>query len=266
MLAISKAISKTTSPLALIPFITAGYPNFNATLEIINLLDEQGVDAIELGVPYSDALADGFVIQEASRVALSNEIYVNQILALLREASVNTKAPIIIFTYFNPILSRGIEVFVKEIAQCGAQGLIVPDLPLEESDYLIALCAYYNIELIVFVSPASSENRIQDIIRKAPGCIYLVSSYGVTGFKNAFTTDLKKLTEIIKKKTSKSIMLGFGISSETHVSQIMGTGLNIDALVIGSAFINKITASYHLGAYHQLSEFCANIKGAIGKI
>lgn len=264
MLKISESISTTSgSQLALVPFITAGYPNFDATLKVIDLLDKQGAQAIELGIPYSDALADGVVIQEASRLALKQKTYIDQVLMLLQKATANVKTPIIIFTYFNPVLSRGIKLFIQEIAYFGAKGLIVPDLPLEESEYLIALCAYYNIELILFISPNSSEERIQEIVLRAPGCIYLVSSYGVTGFKHGFTDGLKNLVRVVKQKTDKCIMLGFGISSEKHVNQIIDWDLDIDALVIGTAFINKITASYHSGNYDQFNLFCSSIKNAI---
>ena len=263
MLTISEAISNTGLKSALIPFITAGYPNIDVTLQVIQLLDKHKVNAIELGIPYSDALADGSVIQESSRIALEQKTYIDQVLILLSKLSSNIKAPIIIFTYFNPILSRGLHRFIEEIYKLGVKGLVVPDLPLEESDYLIALCSYYNIELILFVSPSSSESRIKEIVLKAPGCIYLVSSYGVTGLRSAIELNIQNLVQIIKHNTNKSIMLGFGISNEKQVAEIINLDLKIDAIVMGSAFINYITSSYYNNSYEILDSFCNKIKNVI---
>lgn len=263
MLTISNAISNTSLKSALIPFITAGYPNLRVTSKVINLLDKQGVHAIELGIPYSDALADGILIQESSRIALEQKVYINQILTLVKQLSKNISAPIIIFTYLNPILSRGIDTFIREIAESGAKGLVIPDLPLEESDYFIAISNYYNIELILFISPASPEARIQEIILKAPGCIYLVSSYGVTGLRQRLGENLYQLVQKIKNNTNKRIMLGFGISNEQQVSEIMKYNLNVDAIVMGSAFIREITYSYNNNNYEHLNLFCQKIKNAM---
>ena len=260
MLTISNAISNTNLKSALIPFVIAGYPNLKVTSKVIHLLDNQGVHAIELGIPYSDALADGILIQESSRIALEQKICLDQILTLVNELNRSIRAPIIIFTYLNPILSKGIDSFIKEISDAGAKGLVVPDLPLEESDYFIAICSFYNIELILFISPASSEARVQEIISKAPGCIYVVSSYGVTGLRKSLGTNLYQLVQKIKNNTNKRIMLGFGISNERQVSEIMQYDLKVDAIVMGSAFIRQIAYSYESDNYENLNIFCQNIK------
>ena len=263
MLTISNAISSTGLKSALIPFITAGYPNLKVTSKIIHLLDKQAVQAIELGIPYSDALADGILIQESSRIALEQEIYIDKILNLLDELNPSIRAPIIIFTYLNPILSRGINSFIRAIAKVGVKGLVVPDLPLEEADYFIAICGFYDIELILFISPASSEARVQEIILKAPGCIYVVSSYGVTGLRKNLEENLCQLVQKIKNNTNKRIMLGFGISNEQQVSEIMKYDIKVDAIVMGSAFIKQITYSHDSNDYGHLSMFCKNIKASM---
>lgn len=263
MLQISNAISNTSLKSALVPFITAGYPSLDITSKILNLLDSQGVHAIELGIPYSDALADGVVIQESSSVALSQKTYVDDIFMLLKKVSMTIKAPIIIFTYLNPILSKGIDVFVKELSESGAKGLVIPDLPLEESDYFIDICKYYEIELILFISPASKEKRIKETLLKAPGCIYLVSSYGVTGIRDNIDSNISNIINIIKKNSNKRIMLGFGISNEKNVKDILSLQLNIDAIVVGSAFINQITYSYKHNNYSNINEFCNSIQNAM---
>nr|YP_010471174.1 tryptophan synthase alpha subunit [Synarthrophyton patena]UVF63003.1 tryptophan synthase alpha subunit [Synarthrophyton patena] len=264
MLIITETISSVKSKSALVPFITAGYPSIDATIEIIYLLDKSGANVIELGIPYSDALADGLVIQESSRVALEQRTYIDQVLLLLNQITPNLITPIIIFTYYNPILSRGLDIFIKEIAESGVKGLVVPDLPLEESDYLISLCFKYDIELILFVSPTSSEKRIKTIIAKAPGCIYLLSSCGVTGLRKSIDKDTKKLVKTIKENTDKCVMLGFGISDEDQVFNLMNLNLGIDAIVMGSAFINKITDCLRCGNYEDVGNFCEKIKLAIG--
>jgi tryptophan synthase alpha chain len=264
MLTISRAISNLNLKTALIPFITAGYPNLDATLEVIRLLDQHGVHAIELGVPYSDALADGFVIQESSRIALMQKTYIDQVLQLVNTLDSTIKAPIIIFTYLNPVLSKGAEVFIQEIARAGVKGLVMPDLPLEEADYFISLCSYYDIELILFVSPSSSPERINEIVLKAPGCIYLVSSYGVTGKRgDGIDTSVIGSIKRIKSLCSKPIMLGFGISNEHQVASIMSSGLSIDAVVMGTAFIEQIKVSYMNNNYDNLDLFCTKLKNAI---
>lgn len=264
MFTISETISSVETRSALIPFLTVGYPNLTITTEIIYLLDKKGANAIELGIPYSDALADGIVIQESSRIALEQRTYIDQVLTLVKQVSPNIIAPIIIFTYYNPIFCRGLDIFVKEIAESGAKGLVVPDLPLEESDYLISLCSNYAIELILFVSPTSSDNRIKAIVSKAPGCIYLVSSCGVTGLRDTIDSNVQQLVRNIKKSTNKCVMLGFGISNEDQVSNLMDLQLGIDAIVMGSAFINKITDSTKDRNYEAIGSFCESIKASIG--
>lgn len=263
MFTISKTISSTKSKLALVPFITAGYPNIEATRDILYLLDANGANVIELGIPYSDALADGIIIQESSRKALEQKVYIDQVLMLVRQVSPNINAPIILFTYYNPLLCRGLDLFIKEISQAGVKGLVVPDLPLEESDYLIKVCQYYSIELILFVSPTSSEKRIKAIVTKAPGCIYLVSSCGVTGLRGSIDLRIKELVQVIKKDANKCIMLGFGISNKNQVTELINQELGIDAIVMGSAFVNKITDSLICNNYKGLEKFCKEIKSVI---
>ena len=263
MLAISTVISNTDLKSALIPFVTAGYPNLNITAEVVQLLDCHGVQAIELGVPYSDALADGLVIQESSRVALEQETYLDQVMGCANMLNKKIKAPIIIFTYLNPILSKGAEVFVREIARTGVKGLVIPDLPLEETEYFIALCTYYNIELILFVAPSSSSRRVRKIVQKAPGCIYLVSSYGVTGAKDDVDTSVYSIVDLIRSISDKPIILGFGISNDLQVTKIMKSNLDISAIVIGTAFINQIKNSYNDRGYNSLSLFCYKLMNAM---
>nr|YP_010195687.1 tryptophan synthase alpha subunit [Crassiphycus birdiae]UAD83084.1 tryptophan synthase alpha subunit [Crassiphycus birdiae] len=260
---ITDFLRNKNSSCALVPFITAGYPNISICIQALKVLDKRGADIIELGIPYSDALADGPIIQEASQVALKQGVYIEQVLDILKTAIPDLNAPIIIFTYYNPVLVRGVDKFIGEISEAGAKGLIIPDLPLEEVDYIIKLCDLYRIELILFISPTSSESRIQLILSKSPGCIYLVSSCGVTGIRNDINVKIKYLADNIKSKTSKLIILGFGISNSKQVAQIVNW--NIDGIVVGSAMINQMDAKLSEDILYSLGEFCQELKFSINK-
>nr|YP_010937622.1 tryptophan synthase alpha subunit [Palisada intermedia]WKW95670.1 tryptophan synthase alpha subunit [Palisada intermedia] len=253
---------RKSSTCALIPFITAGYPNPDVTIDILYTLDKNGADVIELGIPYSDALADGPTIQKSSKIALDQGVYVDQVLDILDIVTLKLTAPIVIFTYYNPILVRGIRRFIEEISSSGVKGLIIPDLPIEETDYLIYLCLNYSIELILFVAPTSPKDRILNILDKAPGCIYLVSSTGVTGMRNNLNNNVNMLSSYIKHSKGKFIMLGFGISNVSQVAEV--SSWDIDALVIGSAFTH-VLSSYvdHKSAVDSVGFFCNEMKSAI---
>nr|YP_010619806.1 Tryptophan synthase alpha subunit [Symphyocladia marchantioides]WAX03819.1 Tryptophan synthase alpha subunit [Symphyocladia marchantioides] len=254
---------RQNSKCALIPFVTAGYPNIELTIETLCMLDKKGADIIELGIPYSDALADGPLIQHASKLALDNGIYIDQVLDLLSKVESRIRVPIIIFTYYNPILVRGLSRFIREISQFGVKGLIIPDLPIEETDYLIYLCDKYQLELVLFISPTSSKNRIKNILSKAPGCIYLVSSTGVTGIRDSINAEIGFLSNNINLTTDKLVMLGFGVSSPIQVSNILKSTLDVNGIVVGSAF-TKILSHYSYSnaseVIQELGCFCNEIK------
>ena len=260
---ISKTLQKQPSHCSLIPFITAGYPNLQVTAEILYLLDNKGADVIELGIPYSDALADGPTIQEASKIAINQGIYLDEILVLLNTVIPKITTPIVIFTYYNPVLATGIVQFISKISKVGVSGLIIPDLPLEEMDYVIQLCASFDIELILFIAPTSSENRIESILSKSPGCIYLVSSNGVTGMGQEVDNQINYLVKTIRNRVNKSIMLGFGIASIDQAYS--ASKLDIDGIVVGSAFIRKITPylQQNSNAILDVGIFCEQLKLAI---
>nr|YP_009019705.1 tryptophan synthase alpha subunit [Gracilaria salicornia]AHH24673.1 tryptophan synthase alpha subunit [Gracilaria salicornia]UAD87553.1 tryptophan synthase alpha subunit [Gracilaria salicornia] len=260
---ITNFLRNKSSACALVPFITAGYPNINICIQVLKVLDKKGADIIELGIPYSDALADGPVIQEASQVALQQGVYIDQVLCILETVIPELNAPIIIFTYYNPILVRGIDKFISEISAVGVKGLIIPDLPLEEVDYIIELCNLCDIELILFIAPTSSESRIQLILSKSPGCIYLVSSCGVTGLRDNINSKIKHIADKIKSTTSKLIMLGFGINTCNQVAQIVNW--NIDGVVVGSAMINQMMGKLPQETLDSIGEFCQELKLSMNK-
>lgn len=258
---ISEVLRKKSPNCALIPFITAGYPTFEQSIEALYILDNKGADIIELGIPYSDALADGPIIQESSKVALDQGIHIDQVLRILSQVSHNLTSPIVIFTYYNPVLTRGIEKFITEISLNGAKGLMIPDLPLEEADYIINLCNHAKIELILFIAPTSSKVRIQSILSKSPGCIYLVSSCGVTGFRKQISENINTLVKYIKDNTNKVMILGFGISNSKQASNV--SKLGVDGIVVGTAFIKSMSSPFHEEMISNLSLFCSEIRSAI---
>lgn len=249
-----------------IPFITAGYPNLDLTLEILYELDKQGVDAIELGVPYSDALADGTLIQEASKVAINNGVNLDTVFFILKKTYGKISTPIIIFSYYNPILVRGIKSFIHEIASLNIKGLVIPDLPIEEADYILNLCKISRIELILFISPTSSNSRILNIIKKSPGCLYLVSSTGVTGIRDSIDSNINKIANEILIHSNKMIMLGFGIAKPEQVQDILKSNMSIHGIVVGSAF-TKILSKYsnsdkNKDIVREVGSFCVQMKSA----
>nr|YP_009399864.1 Tryptophan synthase alpha subunit [Tolypiocladia glomerulata]ARW69683.1 Tryptophan synthase alpha subunit [Tolypiocladia glomerulata] len=256
--------NKKKSSCALIPFITAGYPSVNFTFQALDALDKQGADVIELGIPYSDALADGPLIQEASKVAIQNGVNVDKVISILGEVSKRIKTPIIVFTYYNPILFKGINIFIKKISQAGAKGLIIPDLPLEEADYVVHLCEINSLELIFFISPTSSTNRILSIANKSPGCLYLVSSTGVTGLRDSVDDNINNISNNILSGSNKMIMLGFGISSPSQVKSLLYSNKNIQGIVVGSAITKIISECFQQDSdiISTLSKFCSSMKAA----
>ena len=263
MTLISETLKNKKSKCSLIPFITAGYPNLKVTANALYALDGKGADVIELGIPYSDALADGPIIQESSRIALKQGVCVDQILTMLKTVIPDLSAPVVIFTYYNPILVRGMKQFIQDISLSGVRGLIIPDLPLEEVDYLLQLCNQFFIELILFISPTSSDIRMASILSKSPGCIYLVSSYGVTGMRSKISSNINQVAQKIKSKSNKLVILGFGISNSKQVSEI--ANWYVDGIVIGSAFMNSMLYKNDMEAIKSLSERCEIFKEAIDK-
>ncbi len=246
---------------ALIPFITAGDPDLETTAEAIKLLDRNGADLIELGVPYSDPLADGPVIQAAATRALQKGTKLEQVLEIVAKVSHDIQAPIILFTYYNPILNRGIRPFLEQIANVGVKGLVVPDLPLEEADELLEAAASLGIELILLVAPTSSQTRIEAIAKKSQGFIYLVSVTGVTGMRSQIQSRVKDLLVEMREVTDKPIGVGFGISKPDQAKQVMDWGA--DAVIVGSAFVKALSSGTPTEGLQAVEKLCQELKSAI---
>ncbi len=254
-------VLRSRGECALIPFITAGDPNLETTAAALQVLDQNGADFIELGVPYSDPLADGPVIQAAATRALQQGVTLDQVLDLVKTVSPHLQAPLILFTYYNPILNRGIDVFMHDIAAAGAAGLVVPDLPLEEVDALLVAAAKAGIDVTLLVAPTSPLARIQAIAAQAQGFVYLVSVTGVTGVRQEIQGRVKDLLDCLKQTTDKAIGVGFGVSGPDQAAQLKGWGA--DGVIVGSAFVKRLAIDDAQAALADVGQFCQSLKAAI---
>jgi tryptophan synthase alpha chain len=246
---------------AFIPFITAGDPDLETTAAALRTLDRSGADIIELGVPYSDPLADGPVIQAAATRALEKGTTLEQVLEMLKATTPSLRSPIVLFTYYNPILNRGIEKFLQELAAAGVAGLVVPDLPLEEAANLLEPAAKIGIDVILLVAPTSSAKRIEAIARASQGFIYLVSVTGVTGMRSQMESRVSDLLKQIRSVTDKPIGVGFGISQPEQARQIKDWGA--DAAIVGSAIVKRLAEGTPQEGLDKIASFCQSLKQAI---
>ena len=255
------ATLKQKSECALIPFITAGDPDLGTTAKAIKVLADNGADIIELGVPYSDPLADGPTIQAAATRALEKGVKLEDVLAIVSEVSQTVTVPIILFTYYNPIYYRGVENFLKLIKDAGVKGLVVPDLPLEEAEVLITPANAMGIEVTLLVAPTSPQERIKAIAAQSQGFIYLVSVTGVTGMRTAVANNVSQLLEDLHQETSKPIGVGFGISSPEQAKQVKNWGA--EGVIVGSAFVKRLANQNPEEGLKAIGEFCRELKQAI---
>jgi tryptophan synthase alpha chain len=248
---------------ALIPFLTAGDPDLETTAKALQILDRHGADVIELGVPYSDPLADGPVIQAAATRALKQGTRLESVLEMVKQVSPTLRAPIILFTYYNPILNRGIENFLKDIVDAGAKGLVVPDLPLEEVEGLLKPAIAHGIEVTLLVAPTSPKERIEAIAAQSQGFIYLVSVTGVTGIRSQIESRVQALLTELRGVTDKPIGVGFGISQPGQARQMMEWGA--DAVIVGSAFVKRLAEGSPEQGLVAIESFCRSLKAAISE-
>ncbi|MGB3573251.1 MAG: tryptophan synthase subunit alpha [Phormidesmis sp.] len=246
---------------ALIPFITAGDPGLETTAKALQVLDQNGADLIELGIPYSDPLADGPTIQAAATRALNRGVTLEAVLKLVAEVTPKLSAPLILFTYYNPILNRGMETFLKDIYEAGARGLLVPDLPLEEMDTLLTAAEAVGIAVILLVAPTSPDERIQAIAQRSQGFIYLVSVTGVTGARQEIATRVEGLLADIHRTTDKPIGVGFGVSDPAQAKQLKDWGA--DGVIVGSAIVKRLATGTPEEGLAAIGEFCQTLKAAI---
>uniref|UniRef100_A0A7N0T052 Tryptophan synthase n=1 Tax=Kalanchoe fedtschenkoi TaxID=63787 RepID=A0A7N0T052_KALFE len=210
---------KEQGKVAFIPYITAGDPDLSTTAEALKVLDSCGSDIIELGVPYSDPLADGPVIQAAATRSLTKGTNLDAIISMLKGVVPLLSCPIALFAYYNPILKRGVGKFMQTIREVGVHGLVVPDVPLEETEVLRHEALKNGIELVLLTTPTTPIDRMKAIVDVSEGFVYLVSAVGVTGARASVSGKVQSLLKEIKKATTKPVAVGFGISKPEHVKQ-----------------------------------------------
>ena len=253
---ISNAFSKGK---ALITYISAGDPDLEMTKKIILSLDRAGVDIIELGIPFSDPLADGPVIQAAGQRALERGATLSLILETVKEIRPLIQAPVVLMGYYNNILSYGQERFIQDVKKAGVNGLIVPDLPYDEEPGFYELLNEYGLAGILLVAPNTSEERLQEIGRRSTGFLYCVSLLGVTGDRRGPQEGIKEYLQKVREYCpGLPLALGFGIDGPEKVKEVI---TDIDGIIIGSALINIINShDTEEGILKNVSSFINDIK------
>jgi len=222
---------------AFIVYITAGDPDLKTTYKIITELEKNGVDIIELGIPFSDPLADGPTIQAASERALSRGVNIASILKLVRSVRPRVRTPFVFMTYYNPVFQYGLERFINDSKKAGIDGVIIPDLPTEESGDIVKHARKVDFSVIFLAAPTSTNARLKEISRKSQGFIYYVSLTGVTGARKALSQDIFNNVKRLKQMTKKPVCVGFGVSNPAQAKKI---ALVADGVISGSALIKII--------------------------
>ena len=249
---------KNNKKLALMPFIMAGDPNIKITSEILLKLQENGANLIELGIPYSDPLADGPVIQVAASRALKSGTSLRKVIKLLESLKGKLNIPIILFSYLNPLLCFGFERFCEMASDAGVSGLIVPDLPLEEAYKFSKIVSNHSMDLILLVAPTTPFERMKQISNHTKGFTYLVSVTGVTGERKEMENRVENLIAKLKEISPNPIAVGFGISTPQHVNKVREWGA--DGVIIGSAFVKRISSSSEKDVVDHVGEFCKEMR------
>ena len=245
---------------ALITFVTAGDPNLEATKRIVKEMENAGADLIELGIPYSDPIAEGPVIQLANSRALMNNIKIKDIMQAVSEMREEVIVPLLYLLYFNCILQYGPENFFSDCAKSVIDGVIIPDLPYEERDEIEDIAAGYEIDIITLVSPTSKE-RIEKIVSNARGFLYCVSSLGVTGMRSSFNTNFEEFFSNIDRFCKIPKAIGFGISTPEHIRSLRGYS---DGLIVGSAIVRQVEKSANADeAVNNVGEFVRTLRSAL---
>ena len=243
---------------AFIGFLTAGDPTIEKTVEYVLAMEEAGCDLVEIGIPFSDPVAEGPVIQEANIRALSNNTNTDDVFEAIRQIREKSDVPLVFLTYINPVFYYGYDKFFKRCQELNVCGIISPDLPYDEKDEILEVTQKYGIDIISLIAPTSKE-RIQMIAREASGFIYVVSSLGVTGMRSEIRTDLKSILEDIKEVTDVPAAVGFGINTPEQAENIAKVA---DGIIVGSATVN-IIAEHGENAKEPLVKYVQSMKDAI---
>ncbi len=222
------------------PYLMAGHPSLEATKKLLYAIVDAGADVVELGVPFSDPLADGTTLQRANHSALSRGTTLQRVLSLVSDVRPDIAAPIVLMTYVNPVVRFGVARFAAEAAAAGVDGLIVPDLPVEEAGCLRPACEDAGLDLIGIAAPTSPDGRVSAIAKAARGFVYCVSLRGVTGARTTLSSEARPLVGRVRAATTLPAVVGFGISTAEHVRAVTSFA---DGAVVASALIDAIDAS-----------------------
>eukprot|EP01023_Acetabularia_acetabulum_P036873 TRINITY_DN3486_c0_g1_i12.p1 TRINITY_DN3486_c0_g1~~TRINITY_DN3486_c0_g1_i12.p1 ORF type:complete len:299 (-),score=50.30 TRINITY_DN3486_c0_g1_i12:23-919(-) len=234
---------KAQNKCAFIPFLCAGDPSLETTSKAMISLDKEGADIIELGVPYSDPLADGPTIQGAHKRGLDNGVKLDDVISLVAEVSPQISARVVLFTYFNPIMAKGADKFCKQIKEAGASGLLVPDIPLEESGLIRQSTSKFGLELVLLITPATPLERVKAITKATEGFLYIVSVTGVTGERSQVSDRVQEMIGFARQVSDVPVAVGFGISKKEHVQTIKDWGA--DGVIVGSALVKTLLCTHN---------------------
>jgi tryptophan synthase alpha chain len=243
---------------AFIAFITGGDPDIETTEKLVPAMAEAGADLIEIGIPFSDPVAEGIVIQEADERALKGGCTTDKLFDMVTRIRKTSDVPLLFMTYLNPVYTFGKEKFISRCVECGIDGIIVPDMPFEEKDELAQVCELNKIDLISMIAP-TSEERISLIAKEAKGFIYCVSSLGVTGVRSNITTDIGKIVQKVREVTDVPCAIGFGISTPEQAGSMAKLS---DGAIVGSAIV-KLIAKSGKDSVESVSEYVRSMKKGI---
>ncbi|MCM1182869.1 MAG: tryptophan synthase subunit alpha [Roseburia sp.] len=243
---------------AFIAFVTGGDPDIETTEALIPQMAEAGADLIEIGIPFSDPIAEGVVIQEADVRALESGTTTDKLFDMVKRLRQRTDVPMVFMTYVNPIYTYGTEKFAQKCAECGIDGIIVPDVPFEEREEVSGACAAAGIDLISMIAPTSKE-RIDMIARQAKGFLYCVSSLGVTGVRSKITTDIGAMVRQVKAVSDIPCAIGFGIATPQQAREMASCS---DGAIVGSAIV-KLIAGYGRDCIKPVCDYVREMKAAV---
>lgn len=250
-----------SDPALLVPYMVAGYPTLERSLEVFELFAEEGADLIEIGIPFSDPLADGVIIQEASNRSLNNGTDLDDIFRLVKTFRKVHEVPLVLMGYTNPIYKRGISKFFSECAEAGVDGVIIPDLSPQESEEYLRSAKENNVSTIFLVAPNTTDERIKIISALSTEFIYCVSVFGVTGQEINLADDLHDYLERVKRLSGRKILVGFGVNSKESALLLAP---HSDGIVIGSAFV-KLLKDDDDNSVNELRSFFREIRQALNK-
>lgn len=243
---------------AFIPFVTAGDPDLDTTRELLLAMQEAGADLIEIGIPFSDPVAEGPVIQEADLRALQSGTTTDRIFDMVHSIKDQMRVPMVFMTYINPIYVYGTEKFAKKAKECGVSGVIVPDVPFEEKGEIDAVFAEQGLTVISMIAPTSA-SRVQMIAKEAKGFLYCVSSLGVTGVRAQINSGISELIQVVREITDIPCAIGFGISTPEQAREMASIS---DGAIVGSAIV-KIVAQYGKDSVPHVAEYVRSMKEAV---